>query len=231
MTIFAGRSGLLNTAARFAGLGAGLKPGARGGSKKPEDKPESDAASADEDAAAGTRADDDGDDMKKPAEKGGKKPAGKAPANEEDEPDGDDDSENREGDDGDSRDQDEDGDDASDEDDMKRGGKGKSKAVRSARMRERSRIAAILGHESAQGREQAAAHLALTTSMSRSEAVGVLASLPKEAAAQTGRLASAMEAHRGVHAGAGAPALTPEDAAKAGWAAAMHKASASYAGR
>ena len=118
-------------------------------------------------------------------------------------------------------DEDEDGDDGSDEKDMATDGK--SKAVRCARSRERTRCAAILGAPEAAKNIQLAAHLAFETTLSRSAAI---AALKKGiAASPSGGLARRMATVTppNVHAGAERSQAAPRGAIAASWDRAMTK--------
>ena len=118
-------------------------------------------------------------------------------------------------------DEDEDGDDESDEKDMATDGK--SKAVRCARSRERTRCAAILGAPEAAKNIQLAAHLAFETTLSRSAAMaalkkGIAASSPGGLA---GRMATVTPPN--VHAGVERSQAAPRGAIAASWDRAMTK--------
>lgn len=105
------------------------------------------------------------------------------------------------GDDDEDEDEDEEGDDDSDREEM-----GKKSAVSRARLRERTRCAAIFASAHAAGNLEMAATLAFTTNLSRSDAINVLAAAPKKTSLDR-RLASVRNPDLG--AGAAAPSTGP----------------------
>ena len=180
------RAGLLSSAVTFLGFGQGVtRPGAKAKEKK-EPAADDDEMTAEEKEKKERREKED-------ARKAANVAAGRAE---------DDDGEN--GDDDDDQDGEEREDDEDDED-MKKGSK-----ARGAREREKARIACILGHPSAKGREETAAHLALNTNMPRHQACRILASTPP--ARGPSRLAAAMESRAAV--AVGPACATPTGQAK-----------------
>ncbi len=185
----------LTPAARFIGIGAASAA-----------KKAGDDTMTEEERAAKKKADDDADAKKKADDEEAARVAAETEAAaagttaaKSDKDDEDEDDE-----------EDEDGDDDSDERDMKRGSK--SKACR-ARRRERARISHILGHASAAANVEFAAHVALNTDMTRSQATALLEKAPKGAAA--GSLATRMVGAQPAAPRPGASQQQPADKGKA----------------
>jgi hypothetical protein len=88
--------------------------------------------------------------------------------------------------------------------------------------RVKARVGAILGHPNARANLQAALRLALGTSLPRSEACSLLASLPAPPAG--GGLADRMAQYGGQRPGAGAVAADPRKTARTAWDTAMKSA-------
>jgi hypothetical protein len=169
---------------------------------------------------------------KKPKEKS--KGKGKAEDGEDDEEDEDEDDKEKKDDDGEDDDEDEDGEDAraedgddgSDESDMRRGKK--NAVVRSARMRERRRIAHIMESAAAANNHLAALSVALNMDVGREKAVAFLETMPPLTAAHAeapeATLKSRMEQLDGKNAGRDAPAsLRGKGAVDKVWADAIGK--------
>lgn len=187
--------------ALFAGIGAG--------------HPRAEKKRADDDEDMKNRADDDGEDAKQddaapeddPEGKKGKKGRKARKAEREDE-----DEDGEPGNDGDPDDEDD------DEEEMK--GKGEAGA---ARLRERARCAAILGHPAASANVEFACELAFNTRLGRKEAVALLQKAPK--AQRNGGLAQRMaDAPNFRTSGAAAPSLSGKAAVDASWDAAAERA-------
>ena len=110
-----------------------------------------------------------------------------------------------------------DGDDKSDDEESS-GKRGKKRA--SARRRERARCASIFASEHAAANVEMAAHLAFQTSLTRSQAIALLAKAPPG----SGGLAAAMQRIPNPRVGPGANAEAPTDQAIAtGWDKAFGK--------
>ncbi len=130
------------------------------------------------------------------------------------------------GDDDDKGDDDDEGDPDSDRDEMKgKGKKGKQGSKAAARMRERSRIAAIFAHPSAEGNAEMAARLAFTTDLDRAAACALLDTTPRG----TSALSTAMAPLAGLRPGTGpeASGATSHQARAASWDAAATAAGVS----
>lgn len=110
---------------------------------------------------------------------------------------------------------DEEGDDDSDEEEMRRGS---SSTICRARMRERSRISAIMGHPSASKNPDFAAHVALNMNIGRQAACALLdrtPTAPAAAAPTPSSLTTRMEEFRGIAAPAAMPSATEKQAMEA----------------
>jgi hypothetical protein len=145
---------------------------------------------------AGREEDDDGED---------------GPVDDDDDADGDEDAE---------------GDDDGDEDEMRKGNrKGSTGAIiRTARLRERARIAHIMESAAARLNPEAALKIALNTTLGRDRAVDLLESLPATAAAVDTTLDARMDRYDGRNAGIDAPKLSAAARIDADWDAVASRA-------
>jgi hypothetical protein len=195
----------------FLGIGRGPAPVTETTALTPP------AAPAAVDPAAAAPKGDEGDDdsgMK------GKPATRKAPENDDGngDEDGDDGDGDGDGDDDGDDDEGDEGDDDSDRDEMS-GKKGKGKQA--ARNRERARIAAILGHPMAAANTEFAAHVALNTTLTRTEACAMIAAAPAAAPSLARRMEGAgMSA---VRPGPTAPPVPPRVAIASSWDAAAKR--------
>lgn len=191
--VAAGRSALLTSAAmptvQFRGIGAaGKKPAAD----------DDDMRADEEEAAAAKPAEGDDDKGAKKAKKKAKKTA-RADEDTDDDASNEDDDPDADGDD-----------DDNDEESDRREARGNS-PMRAARLRERSRIAAILESPAAAANLDYAVKVALTTDLTRSQAISLLNAAPKPAAG--GRLADRMADYGAQRPGPGAAPIPKGQAA------------------
>ncbi len=203
MRLFGRGSTALSTSAVFSGIGAGRETAAASPAAPPAP------------ASAAANAEDETDEMREKREKDEKaakeKKAAESAKNDDDDDDEDDDCD----------DEDEEGDDDSDEKDVRKGEK--KQAVRSARLRERARCAAIFAHKGADQKLDMAAHLAFNSNMGRDAACAMLDRTPAQASASG--LKNSMEPHSGRTPGPNAGTeVSTQAAIDARWDAAMERA-------